>query len=156
MLIAGSSGQLIGSAITNLQVSWTKDSYGDARLRGGTPRMSRSWASPSEVDHDSAIAQQLELMRDFVSGKIAGPDFAKAWLSARRRVLDAGERVRERFERILTDVFYLLDDYVIDPALRDSGDMTDGELAARVRAAINDLDSLDVSGRSGGSPGARD
>jgi hypothetical protein len=88
-------------------------------------------------------------MRDLVSGKIAGPDFARAWLSARRRVLDAGERVRERFDRILTDVFYLLDDYVIDPTLRDSGDMTDEELVARVRVALNDLDSLDVSGRNG-------
>jgi hypothetical protein len=109
--------------------------------------MSRSWASPSEVDPGSAIAVQLELMRDLVSGKIAGPDFASAWLSARRLVLDARERVRERFDRVLTDVFYLLDDYVIDPALRDSGDMTDEELVARVRAALNDLDSLDVSRR---------
>jgi hypothetical protein len=109
--------------------------------------MSRSWASPSEVDPGSAIAVQLELMRDLVSGKIAGPDFARAWLSARRLVLDTRERVRERFDRVLTDVFYLLDDYVIDPALRDSGDMTDEELVARVRAALNDLDSLDVSRR---------
>jgi self-protective colicin-like immunity protein len=92
---------------------------------------------------------QLELMHDLVSGEIGGPDFARAWLSARRRVLDAGERVRDRFDRILTDVFYLLDDYVIDPALRDSGDITDEELVARVRLALNDLDSLDVSRRSG-------
>ena len=49
-------------------------------------------------------------MRDLVGGKIAGPDFARAWLSARRRVLDAGERLRERFDRVLTDMFYLLDD----------------------------------------------
>ena len=111
--------------------------------------MSRSWASPSDVDPGSATAAQVELMRDLVSGKIAGPDFARAWLSARRRVLDGGERVRERFDRILTDVFYLLDDYVIDPTLRDSGDMTDEELVARVRVALNDLDSLDVSGRNG-------
>ena len=111
--------------------------------------MSRSWASPSDVDPGSATAAQVELMRDLVSGRIAGPDFARAWLSARRRVLDAGERVRERFDRILTDVFYLLDDYVIDPTLRDSGDMTDEELVARVRVALNDLDSLDVSGRNG-------
>jgi hypothetical protein len=117
---------------------------------GEVRHMGRSWASPSEVDPGSATAAQLSLMRDLVSGKIAGPDFARAWLSARRRVLDAGERVRERFDRVLTDVFYLLDDYVIDPALRDSGDMTDEELVAKVFAALNDLDSLDVSRRSGG------
>jgi hypothetical protein len=109
--------------------------------------MSRSWASPSEVDPGSNTAVQLELMRDLVSGKIAGPHFARSWLAARRRVLDAGERVREKFDRVLTDVFYLLDDYVIDPGLRDSSDMTDEELVARVRAALNDLDSLDVPRR---------
>lgn len=112
--------------------------------------MSRSWVSPSEVDPGSAIAAQLELMRNLVSGKITGPDFARAWLSARRRALDAGERVRERFDRVLTDVFYLLDDYVIDPGLRDPGDITDEDLVARVREALNDLDSLDVSARGGG------
>jgi hypothetical protein len=105
--------------------------------------MGRSWASPSEVDPGSATAAQLELMHDLARGKIAGPDFARSWLSARRRVLDAGERVREKFDRVLTDVFYLLDDYVIDAALRDSGDMTDDELVAKVRAALNDLASID-------------
>jgi hypothetical protein len=70
-------------------------------------------------------------------------------LSARRRGLDAGEHVRERFDRVLTDVFYLLDEYVIDPALRDSGDMTGEERVERVLAALNDLDSFDVSRRSG-------
>jgi hypothetical protein len=82
-----------------------------------------------------------------VGGRISAPDFAKAWLSARRRVLDRGERVRERFDRILTDTFYLLDDYVIDPTLRRSGDMTDRELVAKVRTALDDLDSLPVSRR---------
>jgi hypothetical protein len=88
-------------------------------------------------------------MRDLVSEKIAGPDFAKAWLSARRRVLDEGERVHGKFDRILTDVFYLLDDYVIDPTLRDSGDMADEELVVKVHAALNALDSLDASPRHG-------
>jgi Bacterial self-protective colicin-like immunity len=112
--------------------------------------MGSSWASPSEVDPGSAIAVQLELMRDLVGGKIAGPDFARAWLSARRCVLNAGERLRERFDRVLADVFYVLDDYVIDSALRDSNDMRDEELVAKVRTALNDLDSLDVLRRSRG------
>lgn len=110
--------------------------------------MGRPWASPSEVAPGSATAAQLELMRDLVDGKIAGPGFARAWLSARRRILDVGERVRERFDRVLTDVFYLLDNYVINPALRGSDDMTDEELIVKVRAALNDLDSLDVSRRN--------
>jgi hypothetical protein len=44
--------------------------------------MGRSWASRSEADPGSATAAQLSLMRDLVGGKIAGPDFARAWLSA--------------------------------------------------------------------------
>jgi hypothetical protein len=101
--------------------------------------------SPSEVDPSSATAEQVQSMRDLVGGEIAGSDFARAWLSARRRALEAGERVRDKFDRILTNVFYLLDDYVIDPNLRDSGDMTDEELAAKVRSALKELDSLNTA-----------
>lgn len=81
-------------------------------------------------------------MRDLVDGKISAPDFARSWLYARRRSLDAGERTREPSDRILTHVFYLLDDYVIDPELRDPDDMTDDELAAKVREALDELQSL--------------
>jgi hypothetical protein len=88
-------------------------------------------------------------MRDLVGGKITGPDFARAWLSARRRVLDEGERVREKFDRVLTDVFYVHDDYVIDPALRDASDMTEDDLVAKVQAALDALDSLDLPGYHG-------
>lgn len=102
----------------------------------------RSWASPSEVPSDSGVATQLSLMQDLVTGKISGPDFARSWLSARRRSLDEGERTRERFDRILTDVFYLLDDYVIDPSLRDEDDMTDEELGIKVRESLDELNSL--------------
>ncbi|MGC4867815.1 hypothetical protein ACLQ3B_20565 [Micromonospora sp. DT53] len=89
-------------------------------------------------------------MRDLVGGKIAGPDFARAWLAARRRALDAGERLRERFDRVLTDVFYSLDGYAIDPTLRDPDDVTDEELVTEVRMALDHLDSLDLSRRHRG------
>lgn len=36
----------------------------------------------------------------------------------------------------------MLDDYVIDPELRDPDDMTDDELAAKVREALGELQSL--------------
>lgn len=85
-------------------------------------RQVRTWASPAEVTSGSGVATQIELMRELADGKTAGPDFARSWLAARRRVLDGGERVREKFDRMLTEVFYLLDDYVIDPTLRDAGD----------------------------------
>lgn len=77
-----------------------------------------------------------------MDGKISAPDFARSWLTARRHSLDEGERTGERFGRILTDVFYLLDDYVIDPELRDPDDMTDDELAAKVCEALGKLQSL--------------
>lgn len=85
---------------------------------------------------------QLSLMQDLTAGKISAPEFARSWLSARRRSLNEGERTRERFDRILTDVFYLLDDYVIDPSLRDQDDMTDEELSTKVRESLNELNSL--------------
>ncbi|WP_322751132.1 MULTISPECIES: colicin immunity domain-containing protein [unclassified Frankia] len=99
----------------------------------------RVWSSPSEVDPGTGIARQLELMHELIEAKMSGPEFAHAWLAARRHALDEKERVRERFDRILTDVFYLLDDYVIDPSIRDSDDMTDEELVGRVRNALCDL-----------------
>jgi hypothetical protein len=81
-------------------------------------------------------------MNELAAGRISCPDFARSWLAARRVVLDDGERVRESFDRILTEVFYLLDDYKIDPLLRGPGDMTDEELVEGVKAAIDRLGRL--------------
>jgi hypothetical protein len=72
-------------------------------------------------------------MRDPVGGKIAGPEFARAWLAARHRTLHERERVGEKFDRTLMDVFYMLDDYVIDPSVRDPSDMADEELVGKMR-----------------------
>ncbi|NJC68420.1 hypothetical protein HC031_01585 [Planosporangium thailandense] len=82
-------------------------------------------------------------MRDLVSGNVSAPEFARSWLAGRRRALDAEERVREQFDRILTRVFYLLDDYVIDPTLRGPEDLTDEDLVAEVRAVLAELNALD-------------
>jgi hypothetical protein len=106
------------------------------------PRKPRSWRRPSEVDANAATAEQVDLMRQLVDARIPAPEFAKAWLAARRRALDEGDRLRDEFDRILTEVFYQLDDYVIDPTLRAEGDLIDEELARRVRKALNGLDSL--------------
>lgn len=101
------------------------------------------WATPSEVEPDAGVARQVEFMRRLIESQISAPEFAKVWLAARRRALNDGERVREDFDRVLTNVFYLLDDYVIDPVLRDTEDMTDAELVGRVREALHALDALD-------------
>ena len=102
----------------------------------------RAWARPSEVEAGAATAEQVNLMRKLAGGTISASDFATAWLTARRRALDDGDRLRNDFDRILTEVFYLLDEYVIDPTLRDSDDMTDEELTRRVQRALRELDTL--------------
>lgn len=106
----------------------------------------RAWSNPSEVEPGTGVAEQLDLMRRRVHAQISAPDFARAWLAARRRILAEGERVREQFDRILTDVFYLLDEYAIDPELRDAGDMTDEDLVQKIRSALRNLDTLEPSG----------
>lgn len=108
----------------------------------GRPRRPRAWLRPSEVDANAATAEQVDLMRQLADVRIPAPEFAKAWLAARRRALDEGDRLRDEFDRILAEVFYQLDDYVIDPTLREAGDLTDEELTRRVRDALNELDSL--------------
>lgn len=82
-------------------------------------------------------------MRKLLNGDLTGPDFARTWLAARRQALDAEERVREPFQRILDAVFYLLDDYVIDPALRVPGDISDADLTEQVAVALGRLEELE-------------
>jgi hypothetical protein len=103
----------------------------------------RTWRRPSEVTPGSAVARQLDLMERLVAGRLPGPDFARAWLAARRDMMHGDERVREPFERILIEVFYLLDEYAIDPALHSPGDTTDEQLHQGVRDALAKLADLE-------------
>jgi hypothetical protein len=105
---------------------------------------SRAWSAPSVVPRDSGTGQQIAQMEKLVAGEVSGPEFARAWLAARRQALDNAERVREPFERILYEVFYLLDDYVIDPDLRGPHDISDKSLTQRVVAALNRLNALEA------------
>ncbi|MFE0174946.1 colicin immunity domain-containing protein [Streptomyces sp. NPDC059002] len=102
-----------------------------------------AWASKSDVAEGSATAQQMALMESFAADDIGGEEFAVAWLDARRQSLHLRERLREPFSRILDQVFYALDDYVIDPGLRDADDMTNEQLQAQVRESLADLDALE-------------
>jgi Bacterial self-protective colicin-like immunity len=81
-------------------------------------------------------------MQSLVSGDISAPVFAQSWLAARRRALNDGERVREKFDQALDEVFYALEDYAIDPDLRDPGDLSDDQLVAIVQDALNSLSRL--------------
>ncbi|MEU1118416.1 MULTISPECIES: colicin immunity domain-containing protein [unclassified Streptomyces] len=101
-----------------------------------------AWATKNDVAEGSATAEQLALMEAFVANSISGEEFSVAWLDARRRSMRLQERLRESFSRVLDQVFYALDDYVIDPDLRDTDDMTNDQLRAQVRKHLSDLDSL--------------
>src|ERR1700730_9497953 len=99
----------------------------------------RSWASPSDVDPGSGTAEQIALMRSLIAGAITAPDFARSWLAARRRALLDGERLRENFDQALNEIFYALEEYAIDPDLRDADDLSDEELIAIVRDTLSGL-----------------
>ncbi|MFE6836856.1 colicin immunity domain-containing protein [Streptomyces sp. NPDC057705] len=67
-------------------------------------------------------------MRRLSRAEIRPERFAKRWLDARRKALNEDEHVAEHLCRALDQVFYALDAYPIDPALREDGDTTDAEL----------------------------
>ncbi|MFF2556220.1 hypothetical protein ACFVUS_34780 [Nocardia sp. NPDC058058] len=102
----------------------------------------RTWAKPADVPPGSGVAEQLNLMKSLACRQITCPAFARSWYDARRRSLDNGERLRQPFERLLTRVFYDLEDYPIDPSLRDSGDITDEALIDNVRGVLKELARL--------------
>ncbi|RAG87451.1 hypothetical protein DN069_01030 [Streptacidiphilus pinicola] len=78
------------------------------------------------------VAEQLRLMRELDAGWISVPAFGHAWWRAR----DAGEHVREPLQGVLDAVFWALEEYPLDPALREPGDSKDEDVIATVRAAL--------------------
>ncbi|MFF2195754.1 colicin immunity domain-containing protein [Streptomyces sp. NPDC058157] len=108
--------------------------------RSGDRARQRMWKTASSVPPDSATGRQLALMKDLSRAAISPQDFAKAWLDSRRAALRSEERLGESLSRQLDQVFYALDDYPIDPALREPGDVTEGELLAAVNDAIEKIE----------------
>ncbi|HET6711539.1 hypothetical protein [Amycolatopsis sp.] len=97
------------------------------------PPGAHAWRSPAEVASGSGVAGQLAVMAAFAHGDLSGAEFARRWYAARRRAGERGERVRDRLAWLLGEVFFLLEDYPIDPGQREPGDLTDEELLAGVR-----------------------
>jgi len=102
----------------------------------------RAWRSPSEVQSESYTSRQLSLMELFIKGHIEAARFSREWLAARRMALDTGERLRDGFDNLMNEVFYTIDDYVIDPKLRDEGDMSEGEFKFRIARILDQLKLL--------------
>ncbi len=103
------------------------------------PPVDHAWAKPGDVRADSFVARQLAAMESFVRGELPGPEFARTWFAAWRMSQERGERLRAPLERVLNHLFFVLEDYPIDPTLRDPGDVTDAELLAEVQAALREL-----------------
>lgn len=98
--------------------------------------MLRVWATTRQVPVDSAVGRQVAAMQSLAEDACTGTEFAVAWLAARRESLEAGERTRDPLDRALLDVFYAVEEYPIDPTLREPGDTTDSELKTVVVAAL--------------------
>ncbi|MGW7537282.1 colicin immunity domain-containing protein [Amycolatopsis sp. NPDC054798] len=103
------------------------------------PPVEHAWAKRSEVPAGTGVGQQLAAMESFARGELSGPEFARIWYAAWQLSRERRERLRDPFERILSGLFLALEDYPIDPALREQGDLTDDELVAEVRAALHRL-----------------
>nr|WP_237526295.1 colicin immunity domain-containing protein [Streptomyces sp. SID4913] len=95
-----------------------------------------AWAHARDVPDGTATSQQVCLVRDFTAGAIGGADFARGWLNARRAAQESGERLREPLLSAFQQVFLLLEDYSIDPALKDPTDLSDEQLRDAVRKSM--------------------
>lgn len=95
-----------------------------------------AWARARDVPAGTDAARQVRLLRDFTTGSIGGADFARGWPAARRASQDNGERLRDPLLTAFDQVFSLLEDYSIDPDLKDPDDLSDQELRVSVRAIM--------------------
>jgi hypothetical protein len=107
------------------------------------PPRCHAWTAPAQAPEESATAEMVNQMTALVGGSTSITDFMAGWLSARRRAIAYGERVRGRFSDILGDVFWAIEDYVEDPAERGPHSISGEELVAKVGAALTELRSLD-------------
>jgi hypothetical protein len=100
------------------------------------PPFARIVRSPDDAAPGSGVAEQLAVMAAFVRGELSGSEFGRRWHDARRLADECDERTGDAVGWALGEVFFLLEDYPIDPGLREPGDRTDEELADGVRAAL--------------------
>jgi hypothetical protein len=152
VLIAGTPEFLVGAVPDGVDAAYARFGRDARKLARLHPELAavaerlkpvgHAWAGPSEVEPGSAVAEQLAVMEALVRAELAAPDFARRWLEAHRTAHNRGERLREPFERALGKVFFLLEDYSIDPELRDPEDLTDDELVTGVEQALGKILAL--------------
>ncbi|WP_438291615.1 colicin immunity domain-containing protein [Streptomyces sp. HUAS TT7] len=100
----------------------------------------RTWNRAAHVVAGSGVDHQLVLMNSFSADGISAEAFAREWLEARRRSLNAKERIGQDLSSALEEVFYALEDFPIDPSLRDESDLTVEQLRAVVMEALRRAD----------------
>ncbi|GAA3733690.1 hypothetical protein [Streptomyces tremellae] len=104
-------------------------------LAASYPPARPAWQRAEDVDPASSTGQQLALLEHLRNGALGAPEFAKAWWQARREAQRGGERVRGSLAELFGRVFMLLEDYPIDPALAEPGDLSDAGLRAGIEEA---------------------
>ncbi|WP_370413707.1 hypothetical protein [Streptomyces fradiae] len=97
------------------------------------PSAHRAWSRPTDVEPGSAAARQLTMLHEFIIGACSAQEFARGWWEARRESQAIGERIRGPLADLFNRVFMSLEDYAIEPDLREPGDLSDAELQAVVR-----------------------
>lgn len=101
-----------------------------------------AWARAREIPAETNAARQVNLMRAFTTGSIGGAAFARGWLDARRASQSNGERLRDPLLTAFDQIFSLLEDYSIDPDLKDPDDLSDQELMDAVRETMERTDGF--------------
>ncbi|MET9961237.1 hypothetical protein ABZ128_19655 [Streptomyces sp. NPDC006326] len=135
----------VGQAVVNFRRYTQRisvDVPAGMRIWDDSPTSHRAFVRPDAIPADSAVGEQIALMRALSASAIRPAPFAAAWLSARRKSSRRGERLGEPLSRILDQVLYTVDDHPIDPGLREPGDATDAELTAAVVEALAAIDRL--------------
>lgn len=72
------------------------------------------------------------LVEAFVSGELDGPAFERHFLELRRDEIDRGESQRFAVDLL----FYEVDAFCADPALRDAGDIDEAELRRQAQRCL--------------------
>ncbi|MFI9294234.1 colicin immunity domain-containing protein [Streptomyces gardneri] len=78
----------------------------------------------------------MSLLSAFAQGTCTAADFADGWWEARRAAHSQGERTSGALADLLDRVFMVLEDYTLDPELREPGDLTDSALRERIRHLV--------------------
>ena len=98
----------------------------------GSSHAAGSTATASEA----SLAEYLDLMRAFLRGELTAIEFERRYIA----LFGEDEAIRpEPTFRVLNDLFFAVDAFCADSALRDADDLDEDQLRARVRAALATL-----------------